>query len=97
MIPPALSAFFPQPTGVVSWPTYSSFASEALTKIIFSTFHVGGFYPKYSRWETGRPDVFAEGDLLRQVDKSNVSIEAVGIPLRVGLALEGGDLNPVRL
>ena len=97
MIPPALSAFFPQPTGVVSWPTYSSFASEALTKIIFSTFHSGGFCPKNSRWETGRPDVFAEGDLLRQVDKSNVSIEAVGIPLRVSLALEGGDLDPVRL
>ena len=51
----------------------------------------------YSRWETGRPDVFAEGDLLRQVDKSNVSIEAVRVPVRVGLTLEGGDLDPVRL
>ena len=38
VIPPALSAFFPQPTGVVSCPTYSSFASEALNKIINSTF-----------------------------------------------------------
>merc|ERR1712192_39124 len=49
------------------------------------------------RWETGGPDVFAEGDLLRQVDKSNVSIEAVRIPIRVGLTLERGDLHPVRL
>merc|ERR1719180_226027 len=49
------------------------------------------------RWETGRPDVFAECDLLREVDKSNVSIEAVRIPIRVGLTLEGGDLHPVWL
>ena len=51
----------------------------------------------YSRWETGGPDVFAEGDLLRQVDESNVSIKAVRIPIRVGLTLERGDLHPVRL
>ena len=38
VIPPASSAFFPQPTGVVSCPTYSSAASEALLKIITATF-----------------------------------------------------------
>merc|ERR1712192_333875 len=32
-----------------------------------------------------------------QLAKSNVSIEAVGIPIRVGLTLEGGDLHPVWL
>ena len=62
---------------------------------IFSTFH-SGFY-LYSRWETRGPDVLAEGDLLWQMDESNVGIEAVWVPLRVGLALEGGDLDPVRL
>ena len=47
VIPPASSAFFPQPTGVVSWPTYSSLASEALTIDYFQHFsHGGGFLSK---------------------------------------------------
>ena len=93
MIPPALSAFFPQPTGVVSCPTYSSLASEALTKIIVTIF----ISRSYSRWEAGGSDVFAEGDLLGQVDEGDVGIEAVGVPLGVSLTLERGDLNSVRL
>ena len=61
--------------------------AKSVTGVLFS----------HSRWEAGGPDVLAEGDLLGKVDEGDVGVEVVGVPVRVGLALEGGDLDPVRL
>ena len=48
-------------------------------------------------WETAGLDVVIEGDGGWKLDQGNVIGEGVGVPVGVGPAVEGGDLNSVGL
>ena len=82
---------------LLAWSVAQHIARSRLmlwTKILWAFFLFWGFY---LRWETRRPDELAESHLLGQVHKSDVGVEWVGVPLRVGLTLERGDLDPMGL